>query len=109
MFFVDALTGWVAGGGGFLAVTRDGGLTWTPLNSGTTRNISEVFFLDADRGWYVARNPGTIATTDDGGETWRFQTLPSDYNPTEIRFQNANRGWICGQDGLILKTETGGW
>jgi len=109
MFFVDALNGWIAGGLGFVAVTRDGGKIWDHLDSGTNRNIPEVYFLDANNGWLVARIPGTIATTSDGGTTWRFQTNPSDLNLSDVAFVDANTGWICGFDGLILKTVTGGW
>jgi photosystem II stability/assembly factor-like uncharacterized protein len=109
LFFVGSLRGWATGGQGYIATTEDGGKTWTPQNSGTDRNISEIYFVDANTGWYVARNPGTIGATTDGGATWKFQTYPSDLNPTDVTFFDADTGWICGADGLMLKTVTGGW
>lgn len=107
--FADELKGWIAGGQGFVATTADGGVNWESLDSGTGRNITELYFLNAENGYYVARNPGTIAVTTDGGHTWRFQTDPSDLNPSDISFADTDTGWICGLSGLILKTETGGW
>jgi len=109
LFFVDKLNGWASGGLGFIATTKDGGKSWETLTSGTTRNIVELYFTDADNGWYVARNPGTLAATTDGGATWRFQTNPVDVNPSDVCFLDDQLGWICGLDGLILKTVTGGW
>ena len=79
------------------------------MNSGTTRNIVELFFIDADTGWYVARSPGMIASTSDGGATWWFQANPVGVTPSDIAFLDANTGWVSGLDGVMLKTETGGW
>ena len=109
IYFGDTLNGWVSGGGGFMAATRDYGVSWEPQNSGTNRNIVEHFFLDASHGWYVARSPGAIAATTDGGLNWRFQTLPGEGLPSDVAFANEKTGWIAGQEGLILKTVTGGW
>ena len=109
LLFLDTLNGWVSGGGGFMTATRDGGVTWEAQSSGTTRNIVEHFFLDGNTGWYVARSPGVIAATTDGGSSWRFQTVPGEGVPSDIAFADADTGWVCGQEGLILKTVTGGW
>ena len=109
MYFVGTVDGWVSGAQGFIAVTRDGGKTWETLDSGTNRNIPEVYFLDPMNGWFVARNPGTIARTIDGGQTWSFQGNPTDVNLSDVVFVDNNVGWVCGFDGLILKTVTGGW
>jgi len=51
--FIDALTGWVAGDGGSIQKTTDGGNTWTKQQSGTTKSIVGLHFLDARRGWAV--------------------------------------------------------
>jgi photosystem II stability/assembly factor-like uncharacterized protein len=107
--FVDSLQGWVSGAQGFLTHTIDGGRTWNQMDSGTTRTIPEIFFLDANRGWYVARPYGTIAATSDGGVTWRFQTCPTTVNLRDVNFCDENTGWVVGDDGTILKTTTGGF
>jgi hypothetical protein len=45
--FTDASTGWAVGFGGTILHTDDGGLTWTPQDSGTTDNLHGVVFLPA--------------------------------------------------------------
>lgn len=109
VYFAGVLDGWVSGGGGFVAVTHDGGLSWETQNSGTTRNVIQIFALDAARCWYVARSPGALAATNDGGVTWEFQTLPAGSIPSDVAFADSLTGWVCGLEGLILKTTTGGW
>ena len=42
--FADPHTGWAVGGGGTILATRDGGIHWEPLNSGTSK-ISTVCIL----------------------------------------------------------------
>jgi photosystem II stability/assembly factor-like uncharacterized protein len=43
--FTDASNGWAVGSGGTIVHTSDGGLTWTPQNSGTSSGLSSVVFL----------------------------------------------------------------
>jgi photosystem II stability/assembly factor-like uncharacterized protein len=73
--FVDALHGWVVGGGAILATT-DGGQTWTEQATGlgTMRSID---FLDGKRG-FAGNLDGVLYETKDGGATWKdiSATLP---------------------------------
>ncbi|MBM3241900.1 hypothetical protein FJZ31_36985 [Candidatus Poribacteria bacterium] len=67
--FVDARNGWAVGEDGVIAHTTDGGVTWTPQNSGTTNSLIGVDFVNANEGWIVGGN-GTILHTINGGATW---------------------------------------
>jgi len=107
--FIDEMTGWVGGALGFLSTSSDGGVNWDELDSGTERNIVELYFVDELTGWYIARNPSILGATVNGGQTWSFQTYPAEQDPTELIFIDDETGWICGNGGLVLKTETGGW
>lgn len=73
--FVDALHGWVVGGGAILA-TVDGGKTWREQATtlGTMRSID---FLDTKRG-FAGNLDGALYGTTDGGATWSdiTATLP---------------------------------
>lgn len=52
VFFVDGQRGWAAGDYGTLIATTDGGVTWTPQNSGTENWLRSIRFLaDGRRGW----------------------------------------------------------
>src|SRR4051812_41935199 len=65
VYFTSGDRGWVAGDGGFLAQTRDGGGTWTPYPLGMTENVNEIYFRNEDNGYLVAGKRMFI--THDGG------------------------------------------
>src|SRR5690242_17695791 len=54
VFFTSSDKGWVAGDGGFLAATTDGGQTWNPYPLGITDDINEIYFRNDDNGYLVA-------------------------------------------------------
>lgn len=61
--FVDALNGWLAGDGGAILVTRDGGATWHEVdNDVSSFTLRGVSFVTQDKGWLVG-DYGTILTT----------------------------------------------
>lgn len=77
---------------------------WTTQASGTTAQIGDLTFVDANRGWAVG---GTaIRATVDGGATWTGQ------NPGIAAFAadfvDANTGWAVGGGGGIARTANGG-
>jgi photosystem II stability/assembly factor-like uncharacterized protein len=64
--FVSATVGHAVGDQGLVLVTRDGGLTWSREESGTTLALRAVFFLDEMSGW-AAGYGGAILATATGG------------------------------------------
>jgi photosystem II stability/assembly factor-like uncharacterized protein len=103
--------GWVFGEAGLIYATRDGGDTWTQLQSPTRHLLLGGTFIDDDRGWLVGAG-ATIIQTSDGGDTWYQARLPQTaLDP--IRFAAAsfisNRiGWAVGSQGTIFRTDNGG-
>ena len=111
VFFTDANTGTVVGGGGWpwfpegtILRTTDGGVTWTAQSSGTTDILRGVAFTDANTGTAVG-GWGTVHTTD-GGTTWTQQYVES--GGSSVFFTDANTGTIVGGGGTILRTTNGG-
>jgi photosystem II stability/assembly factor-like uncharacterized protein len=121
VYFTSGDKGWVAGDGGYLAQTRDGGETWTPFPLGTTENVNEIYFRNEDNGYLVAGKRMFI--TRDGGRSWHdirpyrsgdFGTAQPEFN--SIRFTDKKRGYIIGSvsrgdivvDSLLLRSEDGG-
>jgi photosystem II stability/assembly factor-like uncharacterized protein len=97
VYFVDDLTGWVAGTQGGIYRTLDGGVSWQSQDSGTTEPLDDLYFLDSDRGWAVGGNSGPIIRrTLDGGETWEVQTSPSNTYLSAVTFVDETHGWIAG-------------
>jgi photosystem II stability/assembly factor-like uncharacterized protein len=68
---------------------------WYQQNSGTTKNLNAVSFLDANNGFAVGDN-GTILYTDNGGATWIQQNSGTTLSLNDICLVNANNIWVVG-------------
>jgi len=47
---------WMAGWGGFILHSEDGGTTWQQQTSGTTGQLRRIFFFDASNGWIAGQH-----------------------------------------------------
>ena len=122
VFFTSADKGWIAGDGGYLAWTSDGGKSWTKYPLNTTDDINEIYFRNDDNGYLVAGRKMFI--TKDAGRSWQETRI---YRPTDfknaapeflsIRFADKKRGFAIGSllnknddvvDSLVMRTEDGG-
>ena len=121
VYFADSKRGWVAGDGGLVLHTEDGGRTWARQNIGTDENVDDIYFRDREDGYLLAVNQ--IFTTEDGGQTWRMSArfLAETFGGAQpelysVRFTGKKRGWIVGSlsrgdtvvDSLVLHTTDGG-
>jgi photosystem II stability/assembly factor-like uncharacterized protein len=115
--FVDPATGWVVGSGGAIYRTLDGGDTWTPQASGTSRKLSKVCFVDAERGWAAGGwgdgSAYLVLRTQNGGLTWQSQSFGTTaHSCDDVVFVDELNGWICGYDSSfnphIHRTANGG-
>jgi photosystem II stability/assembly factor-like uncharacterized protein len=122
VYFLDQNRGWVAGSGGTLLETSDGGQTWRKLLPLTKDTLRDVYFANEKTGWLVAERdilklktnaePRTyLLKTADGGFSWRRVYLNgSDVNARLVRavFADAERGWVFGETGIVFATRDGG-
>jgi len=78
--------------------------------------LTDVFFLDPDRGWAVG-DRGVIWHTKDGGRHWQLQGSPTGCRLESVWFLDDRAGWIVGgwthpythkNSGVLLKTLDGG-
>lgn len=109
LHFLDNQNGWAAGGGQ-VARTRDGGLTWAsktiPLED--FESARDVFFVDPRFGW-VLSDEGSILASDNGGETWTLRARLSNLeDESRLFFLNREHGWILHRDLGLLTTRDGG-
>lgn len=118
VYFTSSERGWVGGDNGYLAVTIDGGKTWTKQPLNTTENINEIYFRSEETGYLLAGSK--IYITKDGGKNWRENIVinRSDFKGLipeflSVRFSDKKRGWIVGSlankdgnvaDSLVLRT-----
>lgn len=121
VYFADQKHGWVAGDGGFVSRTTDGGLAWTQQQVETKDAINDIYFRNKEDGYLLAGN--RIFQTDDGGENWREirRYFADDFNGAipelySVRFSGKKRGWVVGSiskddvvvDSLVIYTDDGG-
>ncbi len=100
--FTDPRNGWLAGQGGNLWRTRDGGETWArvPLPQpspppGRPPYLFGMRWPSASEGWVVGEF-GTILHTSDGGDSWSLRDAGTrEAFLTAVDFA-GDSGWIVG-------------
>jgi photosystem II stability/assembly factor-like uncharacterized protein len=101
--FSDSSTGFAVGDGGVILKTADAGDSWTPLASGTTKNINALAVTDGGDVWAVGDN-GTILCSLNKGDEWLAKNIASDTRDLyDVEFRDT-LGYITGEGGKILKT-----
>ncbi|MDP2886309.1 MAG: YCF48-related protein [Ignavibacteria bacterium] len=114
LHIANATTGWAVGYDRTILKTTDGGATWTSqFSTMGSRNLYDVFFLDASTGWTTGRDdwPGYIALvykTTNGGTGWSSTMTGTSSNLYSIWFTSSTTGCAVGSSGVIRKTTDGG-
>jgi photosystem II stability/assembly factor-like uncharacterized protein len=127
VFFADSKRGWIAGDGGFVSRTDDGGTSWQTQTVATSEPVNDIYFRNKDDGYLLAG--GRIFTTNDGGQTWpeTHSFASAEFGEAQlelysVRFTNKKKGWVVGSlsrsgrngdniivDSVIYKTTDGGF
>jgi len=107
VYFADRERACVAGNGGFLVCTIDGGTTWTTRFSGTKMHLKSVSFADRQRGC-AAGNGGTLVCTTDGGATWNTRPSGTGIHLSSVSLADRQRGCAAGDSGILICTTDGG-
>jgi len=93
-------------GGEQIAVTTNGGASWSSVYSSGGSQLNSVSFADSLVGWVVGTDK--IIKTTDGGGTWREQSWPSPYGYLfAVHSPDKKHSYTIG-DGIFLKTIDGG-
>lgn len=105
--FTSSSTGWIAGYGGTILMTTNGGDIWTAQISGTATDLISVHFPNSSTGYACGSN-GIILKTTNGGVNWIVQNSGTTEQLNSIYFPNASVGFTVGTNGTILRTGNGG-
>ncbi len=116
MRFIDQMTGWIAGDGGALYRTTDGGRSWWKSRIETSSRLIDLWFIDWNRGWVLGeaevgaggsqgRQSALLFSTIDGGRTWRRGELDGG---RRVFFATESDGWITGTGSLLMRTRNRG-
>ena len=109
--FTDNNSGYAVGDSGIILKTMNAGTTWNTLSSGTTDNLTSIFFTDSNTGYAVGGDlygAGIILKTINGGTNWSIVSIGANTLFYSVSFTDANTGYVVGGGGKILKTTNGG-
>ncbi len=104
--FRNGLNGAIVGRDGTMRLTRDGGTTWTTVNTGLTE-ISDVQYVGGAI-FIAGSGAHTICVSYDGGTSWS----PAYTGPeriTRLRFRSPTEGIAVGDDGAVLRWDGRSW
>jgi photosystem II stability/assembly factor-like uncharacterized protein len=110
--FSDPLHGCMAGDGGKILVTVDGGENWRQVRygRGTSDHIFGLHLIDDREGWAVGL--GGVLHTPDGGETWTSvgpqERTYVDVQGRAIHFVDRENGWVAGLHAGLWRTHDAG-
>ncbi len=112
--FSSADIGYAIGNNGAILKTTDRGQSWQSLNSGTTKNLIGLFFVNDETGFIVGDSALVLATTD-GGQTFATRAVPGgtlapNISIKSVAFQpgSSTIGVFVAENGSILRTSNGG-
>lgn len=106
-------SGWMAGDGGTLLHSQDGGVTWRPPASELSPLLNDLLdYASVDhRGPYVcvAGSPGSIVLhSADGGQSWSFRQLSSPVPVRRVRFVGEDTVIAVGAFGIVHRSTDAG-
>jgi photosystem II stability/assembly factor-like uncharacterized protein len=104
--------GWLAGDGGLVLGTVDGGRSWTmppsPLPPSAAMFDFSAVAVAGPHVW-IAGSPGSrVFHSPDAGRTWRILSTGKPLPIDGLAFIDERRGWAVGALGTILATLDGG-
>jgi photosystem II stability/assembly factor-like uncharacterized protein len=100
-------TGFVVGEQGTILKTTNGAATWTPLASGTTRNLYSVRCLNTNL-CLAGGGVGAVVKTTNGGTDWTTQASGTTETVIELNVISNNLAYGATTSAAFLKTTDGG-
>ncbi|HMQ68518.1 MAG TPA: YCF48-related protein [Ignavibacteria bacterium] len=102
---------WVSGSDSSILRSSDNGENWSKQFYINPRIMNSIWFIDNNTGWAVGyRYPDSsnIIKTTNGGMNWFNLRNNAGNGLNSVMFLNEYTGWAAGDNGIILKTTTGG-
>lgn len=97
---------WIAGTGGKIVRSNDGGKTWAIQATNSRQHIQDISAWDSQRA-VVVGNQGVVFVTGDGGRSWKEVQVPKSSVANKlIRVKTFPDGsaWTIGEMGAVLVT-----
>lgn len=104
-------TGWIAGNGGAILLSKDSGATWqlSPQHI-VADDLTDISFAsDKRNGWATGFGDGLLHSTD-GGKSWVQQEPGGSFftNMVSVSAVSSTTAWVTGTQAFVAKTTDGG-
>lgn len=100
MTFAGPMRGWAAGSDGTILHSNDGGHTWRRQHTGARGRVTDIFFVDLNRGWALVADRSTssslILATANGGAQWLEDRRVDGELLHRLFFVDEDHGWAVG-------------
>ena len=106
VFFINEVRGFAVGQKGVILETKNGGETWEVKQRDEKYQLLSI--SSTSEFIYAIGDYGTVLRKGINDESWEDMSLGKDVILNSIQFINDKSGWICGEFGLLLKTDSGG-
>lgn len=80
---------------------------WATLNTGTSKSLNDIYFVNSNIG-YAVGDSGVIIKTTNGGVNWIIQNSNVLAKLSSVFFTDTVTGYIVGDSAVLLKTINGG-
>ncbi len=107
--FLNRYVGAISLRGGGVCYTGNGGVTWTPFNTGVTTDINAIQLIGGVG--YIAGANGVIciSTTTNSGAIWSSFNTGTSANFYGLAFDSPTSGWAVGSGGTICRYNGRTW
>lgn len=105
--FISQTGGCIAGRGGVVRVTTDGGATWSGSNTGTTSDLTGIRLIGS-RG-FITGAGGLICVSTNNGGTWTPFSTGTGETFNGSSFTSETAGWAVGTGGTICRYNGSTW
>jgi photosystem II stability/assembly factor-like uncharacterized protein len=107
--FVDDKTGMVAGSGGYVYATADGGDSWVERKAPTQDNVEiQCIVLNSAENAWASTSIGEVLHTTDGGQNWQFIETPKEIFLNSLLLTGGAPFLALGDIGYNVASTDGG-
>ncbi len=105
--FGDQNNGFTVGDGLKISRTKNAGVTWSVVHTGSSPDLNSIKFINKDTGIAVGVS-GTILRTTDNGNTWINSVSGTNQTLNSVFYTDDTTAFVVGNNNTILKTTDGG-
>lgn len=83
----------------------NGGISWTSMNTGSSRDLYAISFPNNTQGYIGGKN-NTSLFSNDGGNNFIDNVIPCNEDILDLFFVDQNKGWSGGKSGEVFRSNS---